>query len=440
MINTPHGQGTNSVVVRQFNERVVLKRTPALGRSLKGGSRAATQHHAERRRSDRPRAGAPAAHQNDGQAQGRKGATRDDPLPRPSGSIFDRSAGGASIARLRAGRFRRKILKARRHECAFPAPEEALRLIGQEIATLRRAISIGQGRRHLVGIGVAIPYNLGSWRRELDIPATAAAAWNDFNLEELSRVMDVPVFAENDGNAIAVAELFRGHGRELDDFAVVYLDTAVGGGLVLAEIAAAAQPEMPRISDSCRCRHPVWQHRGKAPATTATSPKSRLGSCADPAPSAQPRRHKEKWRSGKARSVAFSSDKRMAGRLRRRTRRAAAGYIEHPRCPGHHYRWKPAPRRYRSAYGAFTGFAARRRTWRRVVHQRCEWDPGAGCRRSRGGYPAASFHLRPGHGKALRSTMSGSAKIKRSLAAPAAGSEIKNLSNGTGWMPDEAAE
>jgi predicted NBD/HSP70 family sugar kinase len=124
------------------------------------------------------------------------------------------------------------VLKARHHDRAFPPPEEALNLIRQDIVALRRAIP-PRGRRHLVGIGLAMPYNFGSWQRELDIPATAAAAWNDFNLAgELRSGVDVPVFAENDGNAIAVAELFRGHGRELDDFAIIYLGTAVGGGIV----------------------------------------------------------------------------------------------------------------------------------------------------------------------------------------------------------------
>ncbi|UFW90576.1 ROK family protein [Bradyrhizobium barranii] len=222
------------MVVRQFNERVVLNELRRLGEASKADlarrlnitQNAAGQIVRELERQQLIK--------TTGKRRGERG--------QPATILCLDPQGAYSIG-VQVGRrsldcvlvdFAGKILKARRHECAFPAPEEALRLIGQEIATLRRAIPL-QGRRHLVGIGVAIPYNLGSWRRELDIPATAAAAWNDFNLvEELSRVMDVPVFAENDGNAIAVAELFRGHGRELDDFAVVYLDTAVGGGLVLA--------------------------------------------------------------------------------------------------------------------------------------------------------------------------------------------------------------
>jgi predicted NBD/HSP70 family sugar kinase len=125
------------------------------------------------------------------------------------------------------------VLRTRRHERAFPLPKEALTIIRDDIAALRRAIPLSE-RGRLAGIGLAMPYNIGSWRRELDIPAETCAAWNDFDLAgRLRAVLDLPVFVENDGTAVAMAELFKGHGRELDDFAVVYIGTAVGGGVVL---------------------------------------------------------------------------------------------------------------------------------------------------------------------------------------------------------------
>ena len=34
----------------------------------------------------------------------------------------------------------------------------------------------------LAGLGVAVPYNLGSWQRELDIPLAAYRRWNEFDL------------------------------------------------------------------------------------------------------------------------------------------------------------------------------------------------------------------------------------------------------------------
>jgi predicted NBD/HSP70 family sugar kinase len=81
---------------------------------------------------------------------------------------------------------------------------------------------------------LAVSYNLGSWRRELDIPSETYAAWNSFDLaQRLRAATGLPVFVENDGTAAAVAELFHGHGRELDDFVSVFIGAAIGGGVVL---------------------------------------------------------------------------------------------------------------------------------------------------------------------------------------------------------------
>ncbi|MBV8521240.1 MAG: ROK family protein, partial [Acetobacteraceae bacterium] len=129
--------------------------------------------------------------------------------------------------------FAGEVLRSRRHEHEFPHPDAALATIGNDIAALRREIP-PEARRRLAGVGLAMPYNLGSWRRELDISPEMAAAWNNFDLaSRLRAALDLPIFVENDGNAVAVAELFQGHGRELDDFAVIFIGTAIGGGIVL---------------------------------------------------------------------------------------------------------------------------------------------------------------------------------------------------------------
>ena len=41
------------------------------------------------------------------------------------------------------------------------------------------------------------------------------------------------MFHENNGTAVALAELFCGHGRELDDFICVYVNSSISGGIVL---------------------------------------------------------------------------------------------------------------------------------------------------------------------------------------------------------------
>jgi predicted NBD/HSP70 family sugar kinase len=129
-----------------------------------------------------------------------------------------------------------------------------------------------------------MPYNLGSWRRELDIESDAYEAWNEFDFaDRLSASTGLPVFSENDGTAATIAELFLGHGREVDDFLYVFIGTAIGGGVALggdyyrgprgnagdiglmpvppSRLAAAPRPERPhdvlltRASISLLIRH-----------------------------------------------------------------------------------------------------------------------------------------------------------------------------------------
>ncbi len=44
---------------------------------------------------------------------------------------------------------------------------------------------------------------------------------------------DMPVWVENDGNAAAVGESLVGVGRELDNFAYLFIDTLLGGGIIM---------------------------------------------------------------------------------------------------------------------------------------------------------------------------------------------------------------
>lgn len=231
--HTPCGQGSNSAVVRQFNERIVLAALRRLGEA----SKADLARHVNLTQNAAGQIVRDLEQQNLIRTSGKRVGQRGQPA-----TLLRLDPAGAYAIGVKLGRrsvdsllvdFSGKILKARRHDRAFPSPEEALRLIRDDVAALRRAVP-EQGRARLAGVGLALPYNLGAWRRELDIPEAISAAWNGFDLEgRLRAVLDLPVVVENDGNAIAVAELFGGHGRELDDFAVVYIGTALGGGLVL---------------------------------------------------------------------------------------------------------------------------------------------------------------------------------------------------------------
>lgn len=58
--------------------------------------------------------------------------------------------------------------------------------------------------------------------------------WNDLPLKtELERALRVPVFIENDANAAAMGEQWRGAGKGIGSMILLTLGTGVGGGIVL---------------------------------------------------------------------------------------------------------------------------------------------------------------------------------------------------------------
>ncbi|MBS0426583.1 MAG: ROK family protein, partial [Proteobacteria bacterium] len=114
----------------------------------------------------------------------------------------------------------------------LPHPDEALALVQADVARVLAELSPVQ-RRRLAGVGLAQPYNLGSWLRQLDLEADFRI-WDEVDFaQRLAQAVDLPVFQENDGSAAAIAELFFGVGRKENDFLYVYLGAALGAGAVL---------------------------------------------------------------------------------------------------------------------------------------------------------------------------------------------------------------
>ena len=129
--------------------------------------------------------------------------------------------------------FAGKVLASRTREMPLPRPEAAVALIAEHVCAFRSSLPAAQ-RARLIGIGIAVPSNLDSWRRELGIPEEVAEAWGRCELPtELAAALEAPIMLVNDGSAIAAAERYVGIGRELDDFALIHVGTALGGGLVL---------------------------------------------------------------------------------------------------------------------------------------------------------------------------------------------------------------
>lgn len=228
------GQGANSVQVRQFNERIVLQALRRVGEASKAdlARLAGLTNNA---------IGDIIRNLIEVGLVAERGKRRAGQRGQPATMLALASEGAYSIG-VRLDRvstevmcvdFNGKPVSRRAHDLLLPSPEELLPRVAEDIASIIAALPADAGER-LAGIGLAQPYNLGSWLRELELPAASFRRWDGFDFAgALGEATGYPVFAENDGNAAAIAELFYGVGRQEGDFIYIFIGGAVGGGVVI---------------------------------------------------------------------------------------------------------------------------------------------------------------------------------------------------------------
>ena len=104
------------------------------------------------------------------------------------------------------------------------------------IRTRMHAIQAGLGAlgSRLVGVGVAAPFNMGGWHKMLGLSQATSDHWNQIDLcAQVQAMTDTPVSFVKDTSAACIAELVAGRGRDLKSFLYLFVDTFVGGGLVI---------------------------------------------------------------------------------------------------------------------------------------------------------------------------------------------------------------
>ena len=107
----------------------------------------------------------------------------------------------------------------------LPALQANMRVLQEELGTLSP---------RLCGVGVAAPFMLGGWHSLMGLPDSDADLWNQIDLSaEVQALTELPVSFAKDTSAACVAELVAGRGRDLKSFLYLFVDTFVGGGLVI---------------------------------------------------------------------------------------------------------------------------------------------------------------------------------------------------------------
>lgn len=119
------------------------------------------------------------------------------------------------------------------HEFDIPEPDFLLDKIAQGIAYFQAALS-AENQQRLVGVGLAMPWFMGAWKKEVNMSDALAERWLNIKFnEEVAKRTNLPVFIENDCSSAAIAELQFGRGSELQNFLYIFIGTFVGGGVVL---------------------------------------------------------------------------------------------------------------------------------------------------------------------------------------------------------------
>jgi len=128
-----------------------------------------------------------------------------------------------------AGQVRERLVRS----YAFPDPATLFGEIEAGLRQLREALG-SERSRVLHGVGVAAPLSLGGWESLLGVAPEIAQAWARIDIRaRVAELTELPVVFVKDTAAACVAELVSGRGRSMRSYLYVFVDTFIGGGLVL---------------------------------------------------------------------------------------------------------------------------------------------------------------------------------------------------------------
>jgi len=242
-VNSAHGasavearlrpRGSNQVGMRQFNERVVLQAIRLHGNLPKADIARLTRLTPQTVQIIIARLEADALVKKLAPVRGKVGQPSVPMALNPDGAFsVGIKIGRRSMDMLLldfAGQVRERMSLA----YTFPDPDTLFGEIETRLNTLTQALPV-KLRARLHGVGIAAPLALGGWQRLLGIGPRQAAKWTDIDIRARVALMtELPVELMKDTAAACVAELVAGRGRSIGSFLYVFIDTFIGGGLVV---------------------------------------------------------------------------------------------------------------------------------------------------------------------------------------------------------------
>ena len=115
----------------------------------------------------------------------------------------------------------------------FPDPDTLFDAIETRLGALTESLPAAL-RSRLHGVGIAAPLSLGGWQSLLGLAPREAMRWAEIDIpQRVGAMTELPVEFVKDTAAACVAELVAGRGRSIGSFLYVFVDTFIGGGLVI---------------------------------------------------------------------------------------------------------------------------------------------------------------------------------------------------------------
>lgn len=156
----------------------------------------------------------------------------DEPAPERHGLVLGLDIGGSKTALMASDVATGDDLGFDRFPTAADAGPEAM--IAEFLAAARNLIrKTDHDVAELRAVGIAVPGQV-EFESGRVINAGNLAGWRDLPLRDIvSRELNVPVFVEQDANAAALGERWRGSAKLLNNFVFLAIGTGIGAGVVV---------------------------------------------------------------------------------------------------------------------------------------------------------------------------------------------------------------
>jgi predicted NBD/HSP70 family sugar kinase len=151
----------------------------------------------------------------------------------PDGAFFFGLKIGRRSADLILIDFLGRVRASRRRVYRYPTPDAVVAFVAGALPELSGGLPPAF-RSRIMGMGVAMPFQLWNWVSVLGVPQEEMDAWRSRDIgAELTAALGLPVYVQNDATSACGAELIFGKGERPKDFLYFYFGTFIGGGLVM---------------------------------------------------------------------------------------------------------------------------------------------------------------------------------------------------------------